>query len=127
MDQRIFDRFPNLPDRKMWPASLLETVDSGKYLVSKHEGNLVVLLSLTSDDVIEVRPNTYLQAWLAINLETGAVVYPTPGTNLNRWQAEVLGKADLYEQRLQQLRDRPLDLSEWDYMGSRRSIPKKNR
>ncbi len=127
MDQRLFDRFPDLPDRKMWPAFLVDAVDSGEYRILEHEGDQVVLLSMIPDDLIQVRRNGTVQARLAINLKTGVVVHPLLGVNINRWQAEVCGKVDLYEQRLQQLRDRPLDLSEWDYVGRQRGIPKENR
>ena len=114
MGDELFDRFPDLPDRKMWPAFLVDAVDSGKYRVLEHEGDQVVLLSMIPGDLIQVRRNGTVQARLAINLKTGAVIHPLPGVNINRWQAEVCGKVNLYEQHQKELRDRPLDLSKME-------------
>ena len=125
MDQRLFDRFPDLPDRKMWPAFLVDAVDSGKYLIMEHGEDQVVLLSMIPGDLIQVGRNGTVQARLAINLETGAVVRPLPGVNLNRWQEEVCGRVGAYDHYQKELRERPLDLSKWDYVGHRYGIPKK--
>ncbi len=125
MDNELIDKFPNLPDRTMWPASLVAFMDSGNYMVLAHEEDQVVLLSLTSDDLFQVRPGRTIQARIAISLKTGEVVRPTPGTNLNRWQAEVLGRAELYEQHRRQQQNLPLNLAEWDFGGVRYGIPKK--
>ena len=124
MDQRQFERFPTLPDRTMWPASLVNALDSGNYFVLAHEGEHVVLMSTIAGDLIRVQGNGTVQARIGINLETGSVIHPAPGTNIDRWQAEVFGKVELYEQRRQQLRDRPLDLSEWDFGDFKQGIPK---
>ena len=126
MDQRLFDRFPDLPDRKMWPACLVDAVDSGKYLIMEHGEDQVVLLSLLPGDLIQAGHNGTVQARLAINLKTGAVVHPAPRVNLNRWQAELCGRVDEYDRRQKERRERPLDLSEWDFVGHRYGIPKGN-
>ena len=126
MNQWPLENFPNLPNRATWPPSLLEAGDSGKYMVGKHDANHVVLLSLTADDMHRVKPGLSIQARIAINWKTGEVRRPPPGVNLNRWQAEILGKVEEYDQNLQRLRDRALDLSEWDFIGVHYGIPKKN-
>ena len=127
MGNEPFDRFPDLPDRKMWPAFLVDAVDSGKYFILAHGGGQVVLLSLIPGDQIQSGVHGSVQARLAINLKTGAVVNPLPGVNLNRWQAEMCGMVDLYDQRQKELNDRPFDPSKWDFIDSVRGIPKKNR
>lgn len=80
----------------------------------------------TSDvgDLVQVQGNGTVQARIAINLTTGEVVHPVPGINIKRWQAEILGEVDLYERRREEQQNRPLDLSEWDFGGSLRGIPK---
>ena len=127
MGNEPFDRFPDLPDRKMWPAFLVDAVDGGKYFILAHGGDQVVLLSLIPGDIMQSLVHGSVQARLAIDLKTGAVVSPLPGVDLNRWQADMCGMVDLYDQRKKELNDRPFDLSEWNFIGSRRGIPKKNR
>ena len=126
MGQRLVRRFPDFPARATWPASLVDAMDSGKYLVLAHRGDQVILLSTIAGDLIRVQGNGTVQARLAIDLKTGAVVRPTPGTRIDRWEAEVLGKLDEYEQRLQQRLGRPLDLLGWEFGGVRPGIPKEN-
>ena len=124
MDQKLWLRYPDLPDAAVWPASLTEALESGSYFFLAHKGEWVVLLSLVEGDVIQVQGNGTVQARLAINLTTGEVVHPVPGINLKRWQAEILGEVDLYERRREQQQNLPLDMSEWDFGGSERGIPK---
>ena len=97
-----------------------------KYLIMEHGEDQVVLLSLLPGDLIQVGRNGTVQARLAINLKTGAVTHPLPGVNIDRWEAEVCGKVDAYDQRQKERRERPLDLSEWDFVGHRYGIPKGN-
>ena len=127
MDDELFGKFPDLPDRTMWPAFLVDAVDSGKHRILEHEGEQVVLLSMIPGDLIQVRRNGTVQARLAINLKTGAVVHPLPGVNINRWQAEVCGKVDLYEQRRKEHRVRLLDPSKWTLVHQTHGKPKDNR
>ena len=126
MDQKLFERFPAFPDRTMWPASLVDALDSGNYDVIAHEGDQVLLLSAIAGDLIQVQGRGTVQARMAINLQTGAVVRPPSGVNTNRWQAEVFGKLERYEQRRKEQRERPLDMSKWDFVGHDPGIPKNN-
>ena len=124
MDDELFDKFPDLPDRATWPASLVDALQSGDYSVLAYGNGQVILLSIIAGDLIRVQGRGTVQARIAINLKTGAVTRPTPGNPISRWDAEVLGELERYEQRLQQRRDRPLDLSEWEFGRVRYGIPK---
>ena len=99
MDDQLFDKCPDLPDRTTWPAALVDAVDSGDYLVMGCGNGQVVLMSVMAGDLIRVGRNGTVQARIAINLETGEVTHPPPGVRISRWEADVLGKLERYEQR----------------------------
>ena len=102
-----------LPAVSRWSQELVNLVQRGEFVHWKHNTEWLILLSAKEGDLVPVQDGGAVQARLAVNRITGEIAYPSSGTPIREWEAEVMGEEEQYREARERLRNTPVRPEDW--------------